>query len=60
MSRYRVGRSWGVTIVEERDGQPDRLVGTMQRPEDAELVVKALNAAIAAAMDDEPTGQETA
>lgn len=43
MSRYRVGRSWGVTVVRERPGQPDQLVGTMQTAEDAQLIVNALN-----------------
>lgn len=41
--RYRVGRSWGVTVVRERPDQPDQLVGTMQRPEDAQLIANALN-----------------
>lgn len=43
MTTYRVGRSWGVTVVREQPGQPDQLVGTMQRLEDAQLVVNALN-----------------
>lgn len=43
MARYRVGRSWGVTVVRERPGQPDQLVGTMQTAEDAQLIVNALN-----------------
>lgn len=44
MTTYRTGRSWGVTVVREQPGQPDQLVGTMQRPEDAQLVANALNA----------------
>lgn len=40
---YRVGRSWGVTVVRETPGQPDQLVGTMQRAEDAQLIVDTLN-----------------
>jgi hypothetical protein len=41
--RYRVGGSWGVTVVVCEDGKPDRLMGTMQTKQDAELVVEALN-----------------
>lgn len=40
---YRVGRSWGVTVIRERPGQPDQLVGAMQTREDAALVCEALN-----------------
>jgi hypothetical protein len=41
---YRIGRHWGVTIVEERDGAEDsRLVATAQTVHDAERIVIALN-----------------
>lgn len=40
---YRVGRSWGVTVVRQQPGRPDQLVGTMQTPEDAQLTCEALN-----------------
>ena len=52
MKGYRVGGSWGVTVVEfdesekaDADGKRpgDRLMGTMQTKEDAELVVRALH-----------------
>lgn len=46
---YRVGRCWGVTIVETEtdspDGEDDRLVATAQTPEDAQMIVDALNKA---------------
>lgn len=53
MKIYRVGSSWGVTIVESDDAEEqdehgrrpsDRLVGTAQTPEDARKIVDALNA----------------
>jgi hypothetical protein len=49
---YRVGNSWGVTIVECESGEvpdaygrapSDRLMGTAQTPEDADRIVTALN-----------------
>jgi len=43
VSRYRIGRSWGVTVVAETDNQPDRLIATAQTAADAQLVVNALN-----------------
>ncbi len=46
--RYRVGGSWGVTVVVEEGGKPDRLMGTMQSLEYAQLVVDALNGSLAA------------
>ncbi len=45
MKIYRVGRSWGKTIVETEDGQPDRLLGMAVTPEDAHKIVDALNKA---------------
>lgn len=45
--RYRVGRSWGTTIVACEDGKPDRLMGNMQTRDDAALVVGCLNAVAA-------------
>lgn len=49
MKLYRVGRSWGVTIVETEPtspgGEDDRLMATAQSPEDARKIVDALNKA---------------
>lgn len=42
--RWRVGQSWGVTVVKETPGAPDRLVATAQTREGARLIVDALNA----------------
>lgn len=39
--RWRVGRSWGLTLVEE--GTPDRLVGMVREEADAALIVDAVN-----------------
>ena len=53
MKIYRVGSSWGVTVVEADDAQiaradgrrpSDRLMATAQGKEDAELIVRALQA----------------
>ena len=44
MSRFRVGRSWGKTIVEERE-DGDHLMGLACSPEDAQKIVDALNKA---------------
>lgn len=42
--RWRVGRSWGVTIIDQPHDGPDRLAATAQTPADAARIVAALNA----------------